>query len=68
MVVRDSESNKETASFGIDFLEELGLTHVRLERRRDGSFKYLAWTTPSVDGNGSPKITKHGIARTKRAG
>ena len=51
---------------GIELLDELGLTNVRLERRRDGSFKYHAWTTPLVDGNGSPKITKRGIAGTKR--
>ena len=44
----------------VRLLKRLGLSTIRLERREDGSYKYVGWHTPLVDGNGSPRITKCG--------
>jgi hypothetical protein len=49
----------------VGLLEVLGLTQVRLERQKDGSFTFVAWNTPLVDGNGTPKRTRPGEIRVK---
>jgi hypothetical protein len=49
----------------IELLEKLGLTHIRLERKKTGSYDYVAWNTPLVDGNGSPRVVKRGKVRVR---
>jgi hypothetical protein len=56
---------KKQHQLGVNLLKELDLTHVRLKRRKDGSFAYFGWTTPLVDGNGTPKVLRRGTVRVK---
>jgi hypothetical protein len=48
----------------VRLLRRLGLSTIRLERE-NGSYKYVGWYTPMVDGNGSPRITKRGKVMAK---
>ena len=50
----------------VGLLEVLDLTQIRLEQQQDGSFTFAAWNTPSLHGNGSPRILKRGKVETKR--
>jgi len=52
----------ENHKAAVRLLKRLGLSTIRLERE-NGSYKYVAWHTPLVDGNGSPKISKRGKVR-----
>jgi hypothetical protein len=56
---------KEQHLLAVELLKELGLSHIRLQRRKDGSFRYLAWSTPLIDHNGSSKVTRRGIVRVR---
>jgi len=56
---------KKQHLLAIELLKELGLTHVRLERKKDGSYGYVAWNTPLIDGNGSPRVVKRGKVRVR---
>jgi hypothetical protein len=48
----------------VRLLKRLGLSTIRLERE-DGHYRYVAWSVPLVDGNGSPKISKRGKVQAK---
>jgi hypothetical protein len=48
---------------GVSLLQELGLDYIRLERQRDGHYRYLGWTTPLADNNGSPEKPNGGFSR-----
>jgi hypothetical protein len=45
---------------GVQLLQELGLTYVRLEPGNAARYRYVAWNTPLIDTNGSPRIIKRG--------
>ena len=51
---------KQQHTLGVELLEELGLTYVRLEPGSAGHYRYVAWNTLFIDGNGSPRIVKRG--------
>jgi hypothetical protein len=54
---------KKQHNLGISLLKELGLDYVRLERKRDGLYRYHAWSVPLVDDNGSPRISRRGLVQ-----
>jgi hypothetical protein len=45
---------------GIDLLEQLGVSNIRLEQKPDGSYRYFAWNASPIHRNGSPPIVKRG--------
>jgi hypothetical protein len=47
----------------IALLKTLGLTYIRLEPDKEGKFRFLAWSTPLIDGNGSPRPRKEGVIK-----
>jgi len=56
---------KKQHQLAVSLLKELGLDYVRLERERNGRYRYHGWTVPLVDSNGSPRISRRGVVRTK---
>jgi hypothetical protein len=56
---------KKQHQLAVSLLKELGLDYIRLNRGRDGHYRYHAWTVPLIDGNGSPRFSKRGRVRTK---
>jgi hypothetical protein len=59
--------SKKRHQLAISLLKELGLDHIRLESRKDGSFGYVAWTTPLADTNGHTKRSRCGTVRLEQA-
>ena len=57
--------SKQQHKLGIELLKELGLTNVKLELESDGHYRYVAWHTPLIEGNGSPRVVKRGRLRAK---
>lgn len=52
--------NRAQHELAVHLLKNLGLDHIRLIPTKDGHYRYVAWTTPLVDGNGSPKVRRRG--------
>jgi hypothetical protein len=52
---------KKQHKLAIRLLQKLGLDNIRLERQRDGRYRYHAWNVPLADGNGSPRIIRQGV-------
>jgi hypothetical protein len=57
--------DKRQHQLGVNLLKKLDLTHIRLERQKDGSFRYHGWTVSPVDGNGSPGVSRRGLVRQR---
>jgi hypothetical protein len=55
--------SKEQHQLAITLLDRLGLQYIRLKPRKGGSFEYVAWSAPLVDGNGSPRVSRRGVVR-----
>jgi len=53
--------SKKQHNLAVNLLKELGLDYVRLERQANGRYKYLAWSVPLVDHNGSPRTCRRGV-------
>ena len=52
--------SKKQHKLAISLLKELGLTHVRLEKLKDGFYHYVAWNTPTPANNAHPPTVKRG--------
>jgi hypothetical protein len=50
---------------GIDLLEKLGVSNIRLERKPDGTYRYYAWSVSPIHHNGSPPIIKKGKIKVR---
>ena len=49
----------------VGLLEVLDLTQIRLKQEKDGSFTFVAWNTPLIDGNGISRKSRRGEVRVK---
>jgi hypothetical protein len=56
---------KKQHKLAISLLKELGMDYIQLKRQGNGHYHYYGWTTPLVDGNGTPKISRCGTVRLK---
>jgi len=56
---------KKQHHLAVGLLKVLDLTQIRLECQKDGSFTFVAWNTPLIDGNGTPRTTRRGELRVK---
>jgi hypothetical protein len=57
--------SKKQHQLAVDLLKELGLDYLRLERQRNGYYRYHPWSVPLLSGNGSPGVAKRGKIRVK---
>jgi hypothetical protein len=60
--------SKKRHILAVSLLKELGLDYVRLEPQTGGRYKYLAWSVPLVEHNGSPRICRQGVLRVRHRG